>query len=403
MKRINQMEPWIGKEEKRALMEYLDSGGWLTEFKKTKEFEQMIAEYVGSKYVSVVNNGTVSLVIALMALGIKGEDEVIVPDYTMIASANAVILTGAKPILVDIDRTNLCLDLDLLEKAITPKTKAIMLVTINGRYPAMEKFVEFAHDHSLYLIEDAAQSLGSKYKGKHLGTFGDVGSFSFSAPKVITTGQGGALVTDDEELFQKILKIKDFGRAQSGVDYHETMGYNFKFTDLQAVIGIEQMKKLDWRVKRKKGMYKLYRDLLDEVEGIEFIDTNLGDTAPWFIDILVEKPFFKTFKKSFIKNASQNESFTKEKLYLISNKKGEKERDKLRSFLDEKGIGTRPFYPAIHTQPPYSWVKGDFKNSEYVSRRGLWLPSASFLSDGDIERICEEINNYFHNKKVQGE
>ena len=363
MNRINQMEPWIGEEEKRAIIEYLDGGGWLTEFKKTREFEQMIADYVGSKYVSVVNNGTVSLVIALMALGIRSGDEVIVPDYTMIASANAVILAGAKPVLVDIDRTNLCLDLDLVEKAITPKTKAMMLVTINGRYPEMEKFVEFAHDHNLFLIEDAAQSLGSRYNGKHLGTFGDVGSFSFSAPKIITTGQGGALVTDDEEIYHRILKIKDFGRAQGGVDYHETMGYNFKFTDLQAVIGIEQMKKLDWRVKKKKEMYKLYMGLLEGIEEIEFIDTNLEDSSPWFIDILV--------------------------------KKGEKERNKLTSFLDKRGIGTRPFYPAIHTQPPYSWVKGDFKNAEYVSRRGLWLPSASFLSDEDIERICKEITNCF--------
>ena len=357
------MEPWIGEEEKHAIMEYLDSGGWLTEFKKTREFERMIANYVGSKHASVVNNGTVSLVIALMALGIRSGDEVIVPDYTMIASANAVILAGAKPALVDIDRANFCLDLDLVEEAITPRTKAIMLVTINGRYPEMEKFVEFANDHDLFLIEDAAQSLGSRYNEKHLGTFGVVGSFSFSAPKVITTGQGGALVTDNEEIYQKILKIKDFGRVYGGVDYHETMGYNFKFTDLQAVIGIEQMRKLDWRIKRKKEMYKLYKDLLEDVEEIEFIDTNLKGTSPWFIDILIEK--------------------------------GEKERDKLASFLDERGIGTRPFYPAIHTQPPYSWVKGDFKIAEYISKRGLWLPSSSFLSDDDIKRICKEITNCF--------
>lgn len=363
MNRINQMEPWIGEEEKRAVMEYLDSGGWLTEYKKTREFEQLIADYVGSKYVSVVNNGTVSLAIAIMALGIKNGEEVIVPDYTMIASANAVILAGAKPVLVDIDRTNLCLDLDLVVDAITSKTKAIILVTVNGRYPEMGKFVKFADDHNLYLIEDAAQSLGSRYNGKHLGTFCDVGSFSFSAPKVITTGQGGALVTDNEEFYHKILKIKDFGRAQSGVDHHENMGYNFKFTDLQAVIGIEQMKKLDWRVKRKKEMYKLYRDLLEGIEGIEFIDTELEDTSPWFIDVLVEE--------------------------------GQKERDKLASFLDKKGIGTRPFYPAIHTQPPYSWVKGDFKNAEYVSKRGLWLPSASFLSEEDIEYICQNIKVFY--------
>ncbi len=358
---INQVEPWIGEEEKKAMKEYLDSGAWLTEFKKTREFEQMIADYVGSKYASVVNNGTVSLFTAVMALDIKNGDEVIVPDYTMIASANAVFLAGAKPILVDINPKNLCLDLEKTEKAITPKTKAIMLVTINGRYPEMEKFVELAKKHNLFLIEDAAQSLGSEYKGKKLGTFGIVGSFSFSPHKIITTGQGGALVTDDEELYKKILKMKDFGRPQGGVDYHEIMGCNFKFTDLQAVIGIEQIKKIDWRVKRKKEIYKLYNDLLKDIKEIEFIETNLENTAPWFIDILLDK----------------------------------EKKEKLISFLKEKGIGTRPFYPAIHTQPPYSWVKGNFENAEDISERGLWLPSSLSLKDEDIKYICDKIKEFF--------
>jgi len=359
------MEPWIGEEEKRAVVEYLDSGGWLTEFRKTRQFEQMVADYVGSKYASVVNNGTVSLTIALMALDIRGEDEVIVPDYTMIASANAVVLAGAKPVLVDINPSNLCLDLDLAKDAITPKTKAIMFVSINGRCPDMEKVTALADEYNLYLIEDAAQSLGSRYNGRHLGSFGQIGSFSFSPPKVITTGQGGALVTDDEELYRKVSMVKDYGRPRSGVDYHQIMGLNAKFTDLQAVIGIEQMKKLDWRVKRKKEIYKLYRSFLQDTDQIEFIDTDLEDCSPWFIDILL----------------SDRET-----------------RDSLAEFLNERGIGSRPFYPAIHTQPPYSHVKGGFRNSEYVSQRGLWLPSSSFLSDEDIEGICTEIRDYFVKK-----
>jgi perosamine synthetase len=363
VKRINQMEPWIGEDEKRAIMEYLNSGGWLTEFRKTREFEQMIADYVGSKYASAVNNGTISLIVAFMALGIGKGDEVIVPDLTMIASANSIVIAGAEPVFVDVDRSNLCLDFDLVEKAVTRKTKAIMLVTLNGRYPEMQKFVKFAKDNSLFLVEDAAQSLGSRYRGKHLGTFGDVGSFSFSTPKIITTGQGGALVTDKEEIFKRISMIKDFGRPKSGVDYHEIMGLNSKFTDLQAVIGIKQMEKLDWRVKRKKEMYQLYKDLLEDLEELDFIETNLDDTAPWFIDIII--------------------------------KDGKEVRDRLALFLDKKGIGTRPFYPAIHTQPPYSWVTGDFRNSEYASERGLWLPSSSFLSNEDIEIICEEIRIFF--------
>jgi perosamine synthetase len=360
MKRINQMEPWIGEEEKKAVVEYLESGGWLTEFKRTRDFEEIIANYVGSKYASAVCNGTVSLAIALMALNLENDDEVIVPDLTMIASANAVILAGAKPVLADINRTNLCLDLDKVEENINEKTKAIMYVSFNGRCSDMEKFIALARRHNLFVIEDAAQSLGSRYRGKHLGTFGDFGSFSFSHPKIITTGQGGALVTDNEELYRQVLLLKDFGRPKSGVDYHTVIGYNFKFTDLGAVIGIEQMKKLNWRVKRKKEMYKLYHDLLQKIPQIELIETNLLDTTPWFFDILVKE-----------------------------------KRAELAHYLKMKGIDTRTFYPPIHTQPPYSLVKSDFTNSEYVSKRGLWLPSSSFLTNEDVERICSEIRKYF--------
>lgn len=355
------MEPWLDIKEQKAMQEYLKSGAWLTEFKKTREFEQQIADYTGSKYCSVVNNGTVSLAIALMAMGIGPKDEVIVPDYTMIASATAVNLAGAKPVFVDIDKDTVCLNFELVKKAVTKKTKAIMLVTINGRYPKMEEFVKFCKQKKIFLLEDAAQSLGSTYKGKHLGTFGDIGSFSFSVPKIITTGQGGALVTDNEDLYRKILKIKDFGREKSGVDYHEAMGYNFKFTDLQAVIGIEQMKKLAWRVARKKEMAKLYESLLKGVKEIGLVKTNFADTAPWFIDILVP----------------------------------EDKKEALIAFLAENGVGTRPFYPAIHTQPPYAWVKGKFKNSVEVSARGLWLPSSSFLKDSDIRRVCGLIATFF--------
>jgi len=358
MNTINQVEPWIGDEEKQAMIEYLDSGGWLTEFRKTQEFEGMLADYVGGKYVSIVNNGTVALFAAIAALGIKDGDQVVVPDYTMIASANAVVLAGAKPVLVDIDRTNLCLDLDSAEEAITPRTKALMLVTINGRYPDMDKAVALANRHDLLLIEDACQSLGSKYQGKHLGTFGDVGCFSFSPAKIITTGQGGAIVTDDEKIHQKVQRIKDFGRSQGGVDYHETLGYNFKFTDLQAVIGVEQMKKLDWRVNRKKEIFAQYQRELREVPEIEFIETDLEDTSPWFIDVLVPDPLA------------------------------------LKEHLAERGIGTRPFYPPIHSQPSYG-ISGEYPNSEYISAHGLWLPSSSFLGDEDIGRICSEIEAYY--------
>jgi perosamine synthetase len=355
---INQMEPWIGDEETEAMAAYLRSRGWLTEFRMTMEFERLLSEYIGSKYVSVVSNGTVSLFIALMALGIGRGDEVIVPDYTMIASANAVLMAGATPILVDIERETLTLDLEKAKEAISRKTKAIMFVNLNGRSPDMGKVKNFASKFGLFLIEDAAQALGSVKNGRHLGTFGEIGSFSFSAPKVITTGQGGCLVTNDEPLYNKVKKIKDFGRQKGGVDIHEELGFNFKFTDLQAVIGIEQMKKLRWRVERKKDIFRLYQSQLGDVEQIKFIPTHLEDTSPWFIDVLLESPL------------------------------------ELQGFLKERGIGSRPFYPPVHTQAPYR-LNGEFPVSEYVSKHGLWLPSSSFLSDEDISYICSEIKTFF--------
>lgn len=362
MTRINQMEPSYGGEEKHAIAAYLDSGAWLTEFKKTREFEQMIAAYTGSKHCAVATNGTITLMVALWALGIGHGDEVIVPDYTMIASSNAIVLVGATPVFVDIDLQTLCLDLMRTEAVVTPRTKAVMYVSINGRCGDMNALVELCKRRRVALLEDAAQSLGSRFGGKHLGTFGDIGSFSFSAPKVITTGQGGALVTDSEDLFRKIWKVRDFGRSKGGVDYHESMGLNAKFTDLQAVLGIEQMKKLEWRVQRKKDMFRLYERLLADLPHVQFIKTDLAGCSPWFMDVLV---------------------------------KGEGVRDKLAAHLDKREIGTRPFYPAIHTQPPYAHVKGDFPHSLQVSAEGLWLPSSSFLTDEDVTRVCAEIRGFF--------
>jgi perosamine synthetase len=364
---IHQMAPWFGSEERAAIDAYLASGGWLTEFQKTREFANLIVEYVGSKYAFLFPNGTVTLFAALAALNIGAGDEVIVPDYTMIATANAVVLAGARPVFVDVEPSTLCIDLEKAEQAITPKTKAIMLVSLNGRAPNMSAAQELAQRRGIPIIEDAAQSLGSRWKGQHLGTFGLIGSFSFSAPKVITTGQGGALVTNDANLASVIGKLRDFGRKTPGIDYHQSIGYNFKFTDLQAVLGIEQMKKLEWRVQRKKEMFALYRDRLADMEAVRLLPTNLVDVSPWFIDILVPDPM------------------------------------ELKAYLEKHGIGSRPFYPAIHAQPAYG-LDGSFPQTEYAARHGLWLPSSSFLDDATIAKVCDVIRSFFAHRrqKVSG-
>jgi len=252
---IMQMRPWFGAEEKQAICNYMDEDGFITEFKRTEQFEQMLAEYIGAKHCVVVNNGTVSLTLAAMAVGIEAGDEVIVPNYTMIATPNSIKMFGAKPIFVDVEKETLCLDIELVKEAITSKTKGIMLMSANGRYPkaGISAFENLCKENNIILIEDSAQSLGSFYPdGRHIGTAGLVGSFSFSAPKIISTGQGGAIITNDDKIANKLRKLKDFGRSGGGNDIHDEIGFNFKFTELQACIGIEQMKKLAWRVERKK-------------------------------------------------------------------------------------------------------------------------------------------------------
>ena len=359
---IMQMRPLFGEEEKRAVCDYMDEDGFITEFKHTEKFERMIAEYTGAKHCVVVNNGTIGLTLAAMSLGLKAGDEVIVPNYTMIATPNSVKMFGALPLFVDVEPETLCLDIEKVKQMLTPKTRAIIFVSANGRYPkvGIAAFEELARERNLLLIEDSAQSLGSFYPdGRHIGRAGLVGSFSFSAPKIISTGQGGALITDDDAVAARLRRLKDFGRSGGGNDIHDSIGYNFKFTELQACIGIEQMKKLPKRVERKKEIWRRYADNLIGVSGIKLFDHDLERTSPWFIDSLVEN------------------------------------REGLIAHMKSSGIGTRVMYPPINRQMAYG-VEGSHTVSEIVGEKGLWLPSAVQLTDADIKRICATIRSFYN-------
>ena len=360
---IMQMRPHFDENEAQACYDYILSDGFLTEYKQNEKFQNMICEYTGAKYCFTMNNGTVSLMAALLAAGVGVDDEVIVPDFTMIASPNAVKILGAIPVFVDVEPETLNMDIKQVASKITMKTKAIMHVSLNARCNDIEKLVEICKVRGILLIEDSAQSLGSFYKGRHLGTFGDIGSFSFSPPKIISTGQGGALVTNNDELAEKIKRIKDFGRLQGGHDVHDHFGINLKFTDLQATIGIEQMKKLPWRRNRIKEIWDLYRKLLKDVDQIEWIEPNDDGWIPWFIDIYVDDP------------------------------------DALSSHLKNNNIGSRRVYPSIHKQKIYKCDKRDlsFPVTDCYTSRGLWLPSAaSVLTNENIVRICKCIGEFYH-------
>ena len=361
---IPQMAPWFDDAEADAVSEYMTTGAYLTEFKRTREFEQALETYVGVKHAIAVNNGTVSLSIALYACGVRAGDEVIVPNWTMIATPNSVQLLGATPVFVDVEAKTMCIDIAQVEAAITPKTKAVIHVSMNARSNDIESLVRLCRRCGVRLVEDSAQSLGSFHKGVHLGTFGDVGSFSFSSPKIISTGQGGALVTNDDKLAAQIRKIKDFGRARGGTDTHDVIGWNFKFTDMQGVVGVEQMKKLPYRVKRMREIWHLYRKELDGVAQVSMCthDEDEAGWIPWFIDIYVDKSV----------------------------------RADLQKHLKTLGIGTRQVYPAIHSQPAYKEKNLlSFPVTERVAASGLWLPSSSKLTDAEVSRVCGAVKSFF--------
>jgi perosamine synthetase len=356
---IPQMEPWFDQAEADALHAYMMSGGWVTEFRQTQAFEESLQNFTGAKHCIVTNNGTISLTLALLALGVEAGDEVITPDLTMIATPNAARLIGAVPVFVDIEAETLNIDIDQAAAAIGPKTAAVIHVSFNGRCNDIARLRDLCREKGVALIEDSAQALGCYRGGRHLGTTGDIGSFSFSAPKVISTGQGGALITDDDDIAARLRKLKDFGRLGGGNDIHDDIGFNFKFTDLQAVVGLEQMKKLPWRLARKKDIWRRYAEGLKGVGPVDMMATDLEQTSPWFIEVFVD------------------------------------DRAALAAHLKAHDIGSRPIYPPIHSQKAYGLNDLSFPVTERAAARGLWLPSSAKLTDADVDRVCAAVRDHY--------
>lgn len=355
---IMQHRPTFEKEEADATYKYMLEDSFITEYKKTEELENMISKYLKCKECIMTTSGTSAIILSLIALDLNIGDEVIVPNYTMIATVNAIRMLKLKPIIIDIDKDTFTINLDTIKKNVTNKTKAIIHVSLNNRSINMFGLVNYCKEQNFYLIEDSAQSLGCKINGKNLGTFGNIGCFSLSSPKIISTGQGGFCVTDNELLAKKMRMIKNFGRRESGQDNFEIFGINLKFTDLQAVIGIEQMKKMDYRVKRMREIFDLYYNELKDI--VEMRAPHNDEWIPWFIDIFIDK------------------------------------REELVEFLKKHKISTRPVYGEINKTKMY-YNKKIFVNSQYVSEHGLFLPSYITIKDNDIKHICKLIK-FFYNK-----
>jgi perosamine synthetase len=358
---IHWWRPLLGKREKELLCSVIDTG-FLNDGPLTTLFEEKIAAICGVRHAVAVTSGTVAMFLSLAALGIGVGDEVIVPDITFIATANAVKLAGATPVLVDVDPSTFCVRPQDIESAITSRSKAIIPVHISGRSAPMSGILEVAQKYKLRVIEDAAEAFGSFRDGNALGTFGDTGCFSFTANKTITTGQGGAIVTKDSKIHQSLRELKDQGRQVRGTggdDVHASVGYNFKFTDLQAAIGLAQIEDFENRRKHLRHVFKLYQEHLRQNEKMRLPGFNIeAGECPQWVDYWVH------------------------------------DRDGLHDYLLERKIHTRKFWHPIHTQEPYRKIDEGFSNSVSVSRHSLWLPSALDLTDPEIRTVCREINQW---------
>ncbi len=349
-------QPELSGSELSNLKSVLDSN-FLNDGPLTSEFENRIASYIGVTCAVAVPSGTVALSLALMALGVGPGDEVIVPNLTFIATANAVRMVGAVPVLVDVNLHRFTVNPDAVLGALNKNTRAIIAVDVNGRGADYGFLEQFCRDKNLYLLCDSAEALGSKYCGKYLGSFGDVAALSFSANKTVTTGQGGMILTNNQEIAERVRQLKDQGRLKRGSggdDLHPTLGFNFKYTDIQAAVGLAQFDLLEKRCKHAAQRDSWYREMLAGLPGLNFpdYDSQPGEVRQW-TDVLIDN------------------------------------RDDVRFRMTQRGIGNRAFWHPIHTQQPYSRDSIGFENSIYISNKGLWLPSYFSLTYEEVEFVAE--------------
>lgn len=361
-------EPFLGEKELEYVSDCIISNWISSTGKYVTRFEDLFAEYCGSKYALATSNGTTALHLALLALGIGEGDEVIVPSFTFIATANAVSYTGAKPVFVDSESETWNIDPAEIKKAITPRTKAIIPVHLYGHPADMDPILELARLHKLAVIEDAAEAHGAEYKGKKVGGLGVIGVFSFFGNKIITTGEGGMVVTNDSELAQRMKLYRDHGMSPTKRYWHTVLGYNYRLTNIQAAIGVAQIERIDSIITIKLDIAKRYQKQLEGIEGINLPpQAKWAKNVYWLYSILVNKDFG------------------------IS-------RDDLIEELKLRGIDTRPLFPPLHKQPIYDTGQC-LKVSEDLSQIGLSLPSSAGLQIHEVDRVCGAIKGIYQKVK----
>lgn len=358
--RIPVYQPWLCGNEERYVLDCLRSGWISSKGQYIAAFEDRFAEFIGVRHALSVCNGTVALHVALAALGIGPGDEVIVPTFTYIAPVNAVVYCGATPVFVDADPDTWQLDPNDVYSRITPKTKAIIVVHLYGHPAEMNALTTLAQEHGLFIVEDCAEAFGATYQGKHVGTFGDIATFSFYGNKTITTGEGGMVTTNDDMLAERIRRLKGQGLAPYREYWHDIIGYNYRMTNVAAAIGLAQLENASLFLDRKRTIAQRYRHLLADTHLVFQHESPEVQHSWWMISVLAPTA---------------------------------QERDYLRQALARHGIETRPTFYPVHTMPMYSHRYERHRVAESLGLRGINLPSYPSLRDEQIEEICHVLRN----------
>ena len=358
-KHIALAQPQLEGNEYKYLMEAFLSTWISSTGKYVSMFEERFSAYCGVKYGVATSNGTTALHLALTALGIGKGDEVIVPDITFAATINAVIYTGATPVIVDIEEKSWCIDPEKIEEAITKNTKAIIPVHIYGQICDMERICSIADKCGLYIVEDCAEAHGAEFAGKKAGSFGKISCFSFFGNKVITTGEGGMCVTDDKELEDRMRILRDHGMSKERRYYHEVIGFNYRMTNMQAAIGVGQLERIDEILQWRSDLEERYREEINHTPGIIVQENNLPNRKKitWLVSILVS----------------------------------EEKRDDIIQLMKQRGIDVRAFFIPLSEMDIYKEYAKECFVSKKISKRGINLPTTSDISSDKIQYIISVI------------
>lgn len=359
-------EPLLNGNEKKYLCECIDTGWISSEGPFVKEFEQKMSASVNRKYGIAVSNGTAALEIACQALDIGEGDEVIMPAFTIISCAMAVTKLGATPVLVDSDMNDWNMLVDDIEAKITDKTKAIMMVHIYGLPVQVDKVLQLAKKYNLKVIEDAAEMHGQTYNGKPCGSFGDISTFSFYANKHITTGEGGMVMTDDEQLAERCRLIRNLCFRKDIRYVHDEISDNYRFTNMQAAVGLAQLERLEEFIEIKRNMGKFYTKELRGVKGLRLPveKTSYADNIYWVYGLVLDEDI------------------------NIDNRQMQK-------LLANEGVGARTFFWCMHEQPVYQkkglFAGEKYQNAEYLARKGFYIPSGLALNKEQMSQVVKSV------------